>query len=65
MKTLRNSLSDYTADKTLEEFSRYRCDRIGQHRAEKRTRLQSLPSLLHLQLKRFEPDDQQGAMIKV
>lgn len=65
MKTLYDSFRDYVAVETLEGENKYHAEGFGLQDARKGIIFQSLPPVLHLQLKRYEYDMQRDAMVKV
>ena len=65
IKTLYDSFRDYVAIETLGGESKYQAEGFGLQDAQKGTIFQSLPPVLHLQLKRYEYDVQRGIMAKV
>ena len=65
MKTLYDSFRDYVAVETLEGENKYQAEGFGLQDARKGIIFQSLPPVLHLQLKRYEYDMQRDAMVKV
>ena len=65
IKTLYDSFRDYVAVETLDGESKYQAEGLGLQDARKGLIFQSLPPVLHLQLKRYEYDVQRGAMAKV
>ncbi|PVG02230.1 putative ubiquitin-specific processing protease 21 [Serendipita vermifera] len=65
MKNLRESFQDYVSEETLEGDNKYQAEGHGLQDAKKGVIFQSLPPVLHLQLKRFEYDIQRDAMVKI
>jgi len=65
MKTLSDSFRDYVAVKTLDGERRYQTGELGLQDARAAVTFQSLPPVLHLQLKCYEYDVQCDAMVKV
>jgi len=65
MKTLYDSFRDYVAVETLDGENKYHAEGFGLQDAQKGIIFQSLPPVLHLQLKRYEYDMQRDAMVKV
>ena len=65
MKTLYDSFRDYVAVETLDGENKYQAEGLGLQDARKGIIFQSLPPVLHLQLKRYEYDMQRDAMVKV
>ena len=65
MKTLYDSFRDYVAVETLDGENKYHAEGFGLQDARKGIIFQSLPPVLHLQLKRYEYDMQRDAMVKV
>ncbi|KAJ3381551.1 hypothetical protein HDU92_005262 [Lobulomyces angularis] len=64
-KNLEESFVDYCAVETLEGDNRYMAEGYGLQKARKGVIFKSFPPVLHLQLKRFEYDMQQDAMVKI
>jgi ubiquitin carboxyl-terminal hydrolase 7 len=64
MKNLYDSFKDYVAVEMLDGKNKYPADGFGLQDAKKGIIFESFPPVLHLQLKRFEYDIQQDAMIK-
>ncbi|KAF9649101.1 cysteine proteinase [Thelephora ganbajun] len=65
IKTLYESFQDYVAVETLDGENKYQTDEFGLQDARKRITFQSLPPVLHLQLKRYEYDMQRKATVKI
>ena len=65
MKTLYDSFRDYVAVETLDGENKYQAEGFGLQDARKGIIFESLPPVLHLQLKRYEYDMQRDAMVKV
>ena len=65
MKTLYDSFRDYVAVEMLDGENKYQAEGFGLQDARKGIIFQSLPPVLHLQLKRYEYDMQRDAMVKV
>jgi len=65
MKTLYDSFRDYVAVKTLNGEHRHQAGQFGLQDARAAVAFQSLPPVLHLQLKHYEYDAQCDAMVKV
>jgi len=65
MKTLHDSFRDYVAVKTLNGEHRHQAGAFGLQDARAAVIFQSLPPVLHLQLKCYEYDVQCDAMVKV
>ena len=65
MKTLYDSFRDYVAVETLDGENKYQAEGLGLQDARKGIIFESLPPVLHLQLKRYEYDMQRDAMVKV
>ena len=65
MRTLRDSFLDYVAVEMLGDENKYQAEGFGLQDARKRVIFQSLPPVLHLQLKRFEYDTQRDVVMKV
>ena len=62
MKTLHDSFRDYVAVETLDGENKYQAEGFGLQDARKGIIFESLPPVLHLQLKRYEYDMQRDAM---
>ena len=65
MKTLYDSFRDYVAVEMLDGENKYQAEGFGLQDARKGIIFQSLPPVLHLQLKRYEYDMHRDAMVKV
>jgi len=65
MKTLYNSFQDYTAVKTLNGKRGHQAGQFGLQDAWAAITFQSLPPVLHLQLKRYKYDMQCDVMVTV
>jgi len=65
MKTLHESFRDYVAVETLDGENKYRAEGFGLQGARKGITFQYLPPVLRLQLKRYEYDMKNDAMVKV
>ncbi|KAF9649103.1 hypothetical protein BDM02DRAFT_3167185 [Thelephora ganbajun] len=65
IKTLYDSFQDYVAVETLDGGNKYQTEGFGLQDARKRIIFQSLPPVLHLQLKRYGYDMQHKAMVKI
>ncbi|KAF9792792.1 cysteine proteinase [Thelephora terrestris] len=65
MKTLYDSFRDYVAVEMLDGENKYQAEGFGLQDARKGIIFQSLPPVLHLQLKRYEYDMQRDAMVKI
>jgi ubiquitin carboxyl-terminal hydrolase 7 len=65
MKNLYESFKDYVAVETLDGENKYQAEGLGLQDAKKGIIFESFPSVLHLQLKRFEYDIQRDAMVKI
>jgi len=65
MKTLYDSFRDYVAVEMLDGENKYQAEGLGLQDARKGIIFESLPPVLHLQLKRYEYDMQRDAMVKV
>ncbi|KAI8055335.1 cysteine proteinase [Syncephalis plumigaleata] len=64
-KTLRDSFAQYVAEETLDGENKYMAEGHGLQDAKKGDRFDTFPSVLHLQLKRFEYDMMRDAMVKI
>ncbi|ORX89747.1 ubiquitin carboxyl-terminal hydrolase 5 [Basidiobolus meristosporus CBS 931.73] len=64
-KNLRESFVDYCAVETLEGDNKYMAEGYGLQDAKKGVIFESFPPVLHLQLKRFEYDFMNDAMVKI
>jgi ubiquitin carboxyl-terminal hydrolase 7 len=64
-KNLEDSFKDYIAEETLEGDNKYMAEGYGLQDAKKGVIFESLPPVLHLQLKRFEYDMMRDMMVKV
>ena len=64
-KSLDDSFKDYIQVETLEGENKYQAEGYGLQDAKKGVIFESFPSVLHLQLKRFEYDFNRDAMTKV
>ena len=65
MRTLYDSFRDYVAVEMLDGENKYQAEGFGLQDARKGIIFESLPPVLHLQLKRYEYDMQRDAMVKV
>ncbi|KAF9643693.1 cysteine proteinase [Thelephora ganbajun] len=65
IKTLYDSFRAYVAVEMLDGENKYQTEGYGLQDARKRIIFQSLPPVLHLQLKRYEYDMQHKAMVKI
>ena len=65
MKTLYDSFRDYVPVETLDGEKKYHAEGFGLQDARKGIIFESLPPVLHLQLKRYEYDVQRDVMVKV
>lgn len=65
LKGLEESFKDYLTIETLEGENRYNAEGYGLQDAKKGVIFESLPPVLHLQLKRFEYDMQRDQNVKV
>ncbi|KAF9649122.1 cysteine proteinase [Thelephora ganbajun] len=65
IKTLCDSFRDYVAVKILDGENKYQAKGFGLQDARKRITFQSLPPVLHLQLKRYGYDIQRDAVVKI
>jgi len=65
MKTLHDSFQDYVAVKILNGEHGHQAGAFGLQDARAAVTFQSLPPVLHLQLKRYEYDVQRDAVVKV
>jgi ubiquitin carboxyl-terminal hydrolase 7 len=65
MKTLYDAFRDYVAVEMMDGENMYQAEGFGLQEARKGIIFQSLPPVLHLQLKRYEYDIQRDAMVKV
>ncbi|KAG0235795.1 hypothetical protein BGX31_004161 [Mortierella sp. GBA43] len=64
-KTLKDSFDDYVAVETLDGENKYHAEGHGLQDAKKGVIFETLPPVLHLQLKRFEYDIEHDAMVKI
>ncbi|KAF9582420.1 hypothetical protein BGW38_000230, partial [Lunasporangiospora selenospora] len=64
-KTLRDSFANYVDVETLEGENKYHAEGHGLQDAKKGVIFESLPPVLHLQLKRFEYDIERDCMVKI
>ncbi|KAK3819643.1 MAG: ubiquitin carboxyl-terminal hydrolase 5 [Benniella sp.] len=64
-KTLHDSFNDYIAVETLDGDNKYHAEGHGLQDARKGVIFETLPPILHLQLKRFEYDIERDAMVKI
>ncbi|KAF9965293.1 hypothetical protein BGZ70_005095 [Mortierella alpina] len=64
-KTLRDSFANYIDVETLDGENKYQAEGHGLQDARKGVIFESLPPVLHLQLKRFEYDIERDAMVKI
>ncbi|KAG0040633.1 hypothetical protein BGZ82_000591 [Podila clonocystis] len=64
-KTLRDSFANYIDVETLDGENKYQAEGLGLQDARKGVIFESLPPVLHLQLKRFEYDIERDAMVKI
>ncbi|KAF9182032.1 hypothetical protein BGZ51_005004 [Haplosporangium sp. Z 767] len=64
-KTLRDSFANYIDVETLDGDNKYHAEGHGLQDARKGVIFESLPPVLHLQLKRFEYDIERDAMVKI
>jgi ubiquitin carboxyl-terminal hydrolase 7 len=64
-KTLRDSFAQYVAEETLDGENKYMAEGHGLQDAKKGDRFDTFPSVLHLQLKRFEYDMMRDTTVKV
>lgn len=64
-KSVDDSFKDYIQVETLEGDNKYAAEGYGLQDAKKGVIFEAFPSVLHLQLKRFEYDFQRDAMMKV
>ncbi|KAF8937723.1 hypothetical protein BGZ58_002267 [Dissophora ornata] len=64
-KTLRDSFATYIDVETLDGENKYQAEGYGLQDARKGVIFESLPPVLHLQLKRFEYDMERDAMVKI
>ncbi len=65
MRDVYASFDDYVSVETLDGDNKYHAEGHGLQDASKGVIFQSLPPVLHLQLKRFTYDMEQDAMVKV
>jgi ubiquitin carboxyl-terminal hydrolase 7 len=65
MKNLYESFKDYVAVDMLDGENKYPAERFGLQDAKKGIIFESFPRVLYVQLKRFEYDIQQDAMVKI
>ncbi|KAF9430947.1 hypothetical protein BGZ94_001693 [Podila epigama] len=63
--TLRDSFANYIDVETLDGENKYHAEGHGLQNARKGVIFQTLPPVLHLQLKRFEYDIERDAMVKI
>ncbi|KAI8605315.1 cysteine proteinase [Dissophora ornata] len=64
-KTLRDSFANYIDVETLDGDNKYHAEGHGLQDARKGVIFETLPPVLHLQLKRFEYDIERDAMVKI
>ncbi|KAG0340189.1 hypothetical protein BG004_006523 [Podila humilis] len=64
-KTLRDSFANYIDVETLDGDNKYMAEGHGLQDARKGVIFETLPPVLHLQLKRFEYDIERDAMVKI
>lgn len=64
-KTVEDSFKNYVEVETLEGDNKYHAEGFGLQDAKKGVIFESFPTVLHLQLKRFEYDFQRDMMVKV
>ncbi|KAI1316281.1 hypothetical protein EDD11_010189 [Mortierella claussenii] len=64
-KTLRDSFANYIDVETLDGENKYQAEGHGLQDARKGVIFETLPPVLHLQLKRFEYDIERDAMVKI
>lgn len=64
-QTLRDSFANYIDVETLDGENKYQAEGHGLQDARKGVIFESLPNVLHLQLKRFEYDIERDAMVKI
>ncbi|CAO3638238.1 unnamed protein product [Mucor fragilis] len=64
-KNLEESFRDYIMEETLEGDNKYMAEGYGLQDAKKGVIFESLPPVLHLQLKRFEYDMMRDMMVKI
>ncbi|KAG0307057.1 hypothetical protein BGZ98_001151 [Dissophora globulifera] len=64
-KTLRDSFATYVAVETLDGENKYQAEGYGLQDARKGVIFESMPPVLHLQLKRYEYDMERDAMVKI
>ncbi|KAL7419595.1 ubiquitin-specific protease ubp15 [Cryptotrichosporon argae] len=65
IKNLRDSFRDYVSVETLDGENKYMAEGFGLQDARKGAIFQSLPPVLHLQLRRFEYDMEKDALVKI
>jgi len=65
MKDLDASFRDYIAQETMDGDNQYQAEGYGLQDAKKGVIFESFPSVLHLQLKRFEYDFTRDTMMKI
>ena len=65
MRTLSDAFRDYVAVEMLDGKNMYQAEGFGLQEARKGIIFQSLPPVLHLQLKRYEYDTQLDVMVMV
>ncbi|KAF9438450.1 hypothetical protein BGZ76_007843 [Entomortierella beljakovae] len=63
--TLRDSFANYIDVETLDGDNKYQAEGHGLQDAKKGVIFETLPPVLHLQLKRFEYDMERDAMVKI
>ncbi|KAJ2775560.1 ubiquitin-specific protease ubp15 [Coemansia nantahalensis] len=63
--TLRDSFANYCEVETLDGENKYQAEGLGLQDARKGVIFESFPPVLQLQLKRFEYDFEQDAMVKI
>jgi len=65
MKNLEAAFRDYVAEETMDGENKYQAEGYGLQDAKKGVIFQSLPPVLHLQLKRFEYDWMRDVNVKI
>ncbi|KAJ3038550.1 hypothetical protein HDV00_000555 [Rhizophlyctis rosea] len=65
MKNLTDSFNDYVNVEMLDGENKYRAEDHGLQDAKKGVIFEAFPSVLHLQLKRFENDIDRDALVKI
>ncbi|ORX33688.1 hypothetical protein BD324DRAFT_666297 [Kockovaella imperatae] len=65
IKNLRDSFRDYVSVETLDGENKYQAEGYGLQDAKKGVIFQTLPPVLHVQLRRFEYDIEKDALVKI